>query len=95
MVVNLASTGSNVRTKNVEKEDSARDLTLCAHKQARCYVVNGGGQIVPAWLAAKKKGERRKKKTGDEGQGIRLIQVCWTTLADYNDRSDLILLIGL
>lgn len=44
-------------------------------RQARCYVVNGGGQVVPDWLAAKKKGERRKKKTGDDGQGIRLIQV--------------------
>lgn len=49
-------------------------LTL-AHNQARCYIVNGGGQTVPDWLAAKKKGERRRRNKGDDGQGMRLIQV--------------------
>merc|ERR1712093_121937 len=43
---------------------------------ARCYIVNGGGQNVPDWLASKSKEEqrRRRRNKGEEGQGLRLIQ---------------------
>jgi hypothetical protein len=72
MVVNLASTGSSV---SLARSKYYRITDLYCLLQARCYIVNGGGQNVPDWLAAKKKGERRRRHKGDEGQGIHLIQV--------------------
>lgn len=36
---------------------------------------------MPDWLAAKKKGERRRRNKGEEGQGMRLIQVCMLSLS--------------
>lgn len=69
MVVNLASTGSNVSLadqRSVWSDNAER------RRQARCYVLNGPSNTAPDWLQKRDRAKRRKK---ENGQGIRLIQV--------------------
>ena len=69
MVVNLASTGSNVSL--ADQRYSRSDNAECS-RQARCYVLNGPSNTAPDWLQKRDRAKRRKK---ENGQGIRLIQV--------------------